>query len=268
MRILGTGLSGTIGKYMAKDLTPIKLDLSENKAAFLNIDFELNDTLIHLGGLVGNSLVEKNLTYSRKVNIRGTQFLSEVFKNKSAGKFVYLSTSHVYAPSKMKISENYEVNPISLYGSQKLEAEKILQETFSSMPNRLLIIRLFSVLDWGGKSHTLSGSISELIKKNPSFKLFNVDDTRDFLTPFSVAQVVLILAKNMKANGIVNLCSGESTRVLDAIVRMLSESGFEVPWRNLKNGNSNVPSIVGDPTRIENLIHRKLNWSPSRYEII
>jgi UDP-glucose 4-epimerase/GDP-4-dehydro-6-deoxy-D-mannose reductase len=267
MRILGTGLSGTIGKFMAKDVTPIKLDLSENKSAFSNIDFELNDTLIHLGGLVGNSLVEKNLTYSQNVNIRGTQFLSEEFKKKSVGKFVYLSTSHVYAPSNMKISENYEVNPISLYGLQKLEAEKILQETFSSMPDRLLIIRLFSVLDWGGKSHTLSGGISELIKKNTSFQLFNVDDTRDFLTPNSAAKVVLMLAKNMNINGIVNLCSGESTRVLDAVVRMLSESGFEVPWSNLKNGNSKVPSIVGDPTRIENLIHKKLNWSPGKYEI-
>jgi len=267
MRILGTGLSGTIGRFMAKDVTPVKLDLSENKSAFLNLDFELNDTLIHLGGLVGNSLVEKNLTYSRNVNIRGTEFLSEVFKSKSVGKFVYLSTSHVYAPSNMKISENYQVNPISLYGSQKLEAEKILQETFSSLPNRLLIIRLFSILDWGGKPHTLSGGISELIKKNTSFNLFNVDDMRDFLTPNSAAQAVLKLAKNMNANGIVNLCSGKSTRVLDAVVKMLSESGFEVPLSNLKNGNSNVPSIVGDPTKLENLIHQKLKWTPSKYEI-
>ena len=267
MRILGTGLSGTIGRFISKDVIPVELDLSENKGSFLNLDFRLDDNLIHLGGLVGSSLVEENLTYSRNVNIRGTKFLAEVFKNKSNGKFVYLSTSHVYAPSDKKINENDKTSPISVYGSQKLEAETILQELFSSMPNRLLIIRIFSILDWGGKSFTLSGGIHKLIENNGSFDLFNVDDKRDFLTPNTVAQVILLLAKSINAYGIINLCSGNGITVLDAVARMLSENGFSVPWNNLKSGISNVPNIVGDPSRIENLINKKLIWSPSKYTI-
>jgi UDP-glucose 4-epimerase/GDP-4-dehydro-6-deoxy-D-mannose reductase len=266
MRILGTGLTGTIGRFMSKVVTPIGLDLSANKATFSNLDFRSDDTLIHLGGVVGSSLVEKNLAYSRNVNIRGTKFLAETFKNKSAGKFVYLSSSHVYAPSNNRINENDKVDPISIYGSQKLEAETILQETFSTEPNRLLIVRIFSILDWGGRSFTLSDGIHQLIKKNSSFNLFNVDDIRDFLTPKTVAQEVLAVSKSVNAFGIINLCSGEGTRVMDAAVRMLSESGFTVPWNNLKAGNSNVPVILGDPSRIEILINKKLSWLPGQYK--
>ena len=265
MRILATGLTGTIGKFMIKDVTPIKLDLSDNKAAFLNIDFELDDTLIHLGGLVGNSLVEKNLRYSQNVNVRGSQFLAEVFHNKSDGKFVFLSSSHVYAPSKYKITEQDHLNPISVYGSQKLEVEEILKRIFSLTPNRLLIIRIFSVLDWGGKSFTLSGGINKLVQKNSLFNLAYVNDVRDFLTPTTVAEVILKLARNKNAYGTINLCSGVGTQVLDAAVRMLTESNIEVPWRSLIPGNSDIPIIVGDSTRIENLISQKLIWSPSKY---
>lgn len=266
MRILATGLTGTIGRYIHKVVTPIEIDLSSHRSAFQNLDFRFSDTLIHLGGVVGNSLVEKNLRYSRNVNIRGTKFLAEAFKDKSTGKFVYLSSSHVYAPSNIRISENDKIDPISLYGSHKLEAETILQETFSTEPNRLLIIRIFSILDWGGKSFTLSGGIHQLIKMNSSFNLYDVDDIRDFLTPKTVAQEILVLAKSLNAYGIVNLCSGKGTKVMDAAARMLSESGFTVPWNNLKAGNSNVPIIIGDPSRIEVLINKKLSWLPSQYK--
>jgi nucleoside-diphosphate-sugar epimerase len=267
MRILGTGLSGTIGRFMTKDVTPIKLDLSESKAAFSKIDFELNDTLIHLGGLVGNSLVEKNLTYSQNVNIRGTKFLAEAFYNKSNGKFVFLSSSHVYAPSMHKVNEQDQLNPISVYGSQKLEAEEVLKRIFSLTPNRLLIVRIFSVLDWGGKLFTLSGGINKLVKKDSHFNLVNVNDVRDFLTPTTVAEVILTLARNTNAHGIINLCSGQGTQVLDAAVRMLTESNIEIPWRSLIRGNSDVPIIVGDSTRIESMISQKLIWLPSKYTI-
>jgi nucleoside-diphosphate-sugar epimerase len=268
MRILGTGLSGTIGKFIAKEVIPLELDLSENKTSFLDLDFKYSDDLIHLGGIVGNTLVQENLRYSHNVNVRGTRFLAEIFKKKSSGKFVYISTSHVYAPSSSKVKEQDEIGPISLYGSQKFEAETILQEIFSSTPNRLLIIRIFSLLDWGGKSFTLSGGILELVKKNTSFNLLNTNDIRDFLTPSTVAQIVLMLTRNKKANGVINLCTGDGTRVLDAVVRMLSESSIDVPWINLKSGNSNVPVIIGDPSHLENLIGLKLLWTPNKYKIV
>ena len=174
----------------------------------------------------------------------------------------------MYAPASSKIQEQDEISPISLYGSQKFEAETILQEIFSSTPNRLLIIRIFSLLDWGGKSFTLSGGILKLIKKNTSFNLLNTDDIRDFLTPSMVAQIVLQLTRNKKAEGVINLCTGHGTRVIDAVVRMLSDSDFDVPWINLKSGHSNVPVIVGDPSRLENLIGSNLVWTPSKYKLV
>jgi nucleoside-diphosphate-sugar epimerase len=266
MRILGTGLSGTIGKFMAKEVIPLELDLSKNKTDFLGLDFKYSDYLIHLGGLVGNTLVQEDITYSQNVNVRGTRFLAEIFKKKSNGKFVYLSTSHVYAPSNTRVKEQDEIGPISLYASQKFEAETILQEIFSSTPNRLLIIRIFSLLDWGGKSFTLSGGILKLLEKHTTFNLLNTDDIRDFLTPSTVSQTVLILTRNKKAHGVINLCTGDGTRVLNAVVRMLSESSFNVPWNNLKSGNSDVPVMVGNPSRLESLIGSKLVWSPSKYK--
>ena len=158
MLILATGTSGTIGKHFSSHVSPISADLRN-----------FNSVQTVLGKLVGKIEVEKDLDNSRKINILGTKSLAEHFKSNFSGKFYYVSTSHVYACSKDPIDEEFETSPSTLYASQKLEAENLLKDIFSDSPDRLCILRLFSVLDWDTAPFTLGGGIRKLADKNSDF---------------------------------------------------------------------------------------------------
>ena len=268
MLILATGTSGTIGKHFSSHVSPISADLRNfNSVQTVLGKFQNKEksSLIHLAGVVGKIEVEKDLDNSRKINILGTKSLAEHFKSNFSGKFYYVSTSHVYACSKVPIDEEFETSPSTLYASQKLEAENLLKDIFSDSPDRLCILRLFSVLDWDTAPFTLGGGIRKLADKNSDFELNYSNDIRDFLTPKTVAETILTLVKIDKASGIVNVCTNVGTPVIDACVRMLTESNFQIPNSRINSGTSDNPIIVGNNSKLLNILpNLEIGWKPSR----
>jgi nucleoside-diphosphate-sugar epimerase len=263
-KIYATGSTGTIGKYLRSDIQPVRFDLSSSEKNFKSINFDHHANLIHLAGVVGPSEVQKNIDLSRSVNINGTGFLAREFIKKSEGIFYFVSTSHVYAPSKDLISEMSPVAPANIYAEQKYEAEGSLQNIFTSQPHRLCIIRVFSVLDWDVAPYTLGGAIRKLAEPNSDFILSNAADVRDFLTPKSIADAIYEIATTGTQFGIVNLCSGLGISVGDAAQRMLNESGFNLEENKLCWEQGPNPYVVGDNSRLRS-VHPslKLSWEPS-----
>ena len=204
--MIATGITGTIGRHLPTTTKALKINLAGDRKNFDSIEFKKEDPLIHLAGIVGSSQVMKDEKYSAKVNIGGTKKLAQEFFKKSNSKFIYISTSHIYAQNEFPITENSEVLPKSKYASQKYEAELCLKEIFSSSPSRLLIVRVFSILDWDVKNFTLGGGVKRLASGDENYRLFNSDDIRDFLTPKTVANTLFSIA-NMEVNfGILNHC--------------------------------------------------------------
>ena len=262
--LYSTGSSGTIGKHLPEYVLPINLDLSSKQEKFRSLKFENQANLLHLAGVVGPAEVQRDLEYSRSVNIAGTGFLAKEFIKKSEGIFYFVSTSHVYAPSEDLISEMSPLSPANIYAEQKLEAETLLQSIFKSAPNRLCIIRVFSVLDWDVAPYTLGGAIRKMAKVDSDFVLSNSSDVRDFLTPKAIAKALLEIASASTHFEIANLCSGTGISVGEAAMKMLSESGFEIVESKFSWGRSAIPSLVGDTSL---LISRhqtlELSWQPS-----
>ena len=261
-----TGGTGTIGRHLPEDVTRLNVDLSGDQTSFDATTFEKFSNLIHLAGVVGSSEVAKDVKHAQSVNVQGTKFLAEKFLKESVGKFHYISTSHVYAPSQKLIAESNKLDPISCYAEQKLEAEFALQDVFRAEAERLCIVRVFSVLDWDVGPFTLGGAIRKLSKHDASFILSNALDVRDFLTPKTIAKSLYVIAKGGKVQGIVNLCSGVGLTVGEAAKRMLSESQFEVVTDRFNWNNSENPVVVGDNSRLKS-VHPSLNltWNPSTY---
>jgi nucleoside-diphosphate-sugar epimerase len=263
-RLYSTGSTGTIGKHLPTSAHSLKFDLSRGREWFYGINFETQSNLIHLAGVVGPQDVLKDVNYARSVNISGTQFLAEEFFKKSEGTFYFISTSHVYAPSLDLISESNELAPGNIYAEQKLEAEYLLQSIFAPSPERLCIIRVFSVLDWDVAPFTLGGGIRKLADIDSGFVLSNASDVRDFLTPKDIAGAIFEIASTGTHFDIVNLCTGIGTSVGNAAKKMLSESGFVVPNEKISWGRSSNPLVVGNNSL---LISRQptldLSWKPS-----
>ncbi len=264
-RLFSTGVSGTIGKHLPKDVIPIRVNLATKDRLIRKIELDNDSNLIHLAGIVGPSEVLKDIKYARAVNIDGTENLVTGFLDKSQGNFYYISTSHVYRFSSTPISESSLVGPTNIYAEQKLETELLLQKIFKPFPERLTIIRVFSVLDWDVAPYTLGGAIRKLTHTHSDFILANASDVRDFLTPKTIAQTIYEIAAKGTQFGVVNLCSGTGISVGNAAKIMLIGSKFEIPESKFSWVQSANPYIVGDNTR---LLSRhpslQLTWKPSK----
>lgn len=263
MRILATGTTGTIGSHLGSEVEAIKLDLHSKLLHNDYPRFRKGDSIIHLAGVVGEEKVRRDVKYAYEVNVAATCRLAKRFHNDSDGKFLYVSSAHVYRNKNERLKEDDLVDPQSLYSKQKYEAENELREIFRKNPNQLLIVRLFSVLDWNLGEATLSGAIGRLINSDVESKLKNGDDIRDFLTPKTISQALLNLVRMNSTIQLVNLCSGIGTSIKEATRRMLDLKNISIHQVQIASGNSDSPMIVGDPSLIENLLRRKLEWRPT-----
>ena len=94
----------------------------------LNLDKDfLNkfDGIIHLAAIVGLPACKRNKWLSDLVNFKGT---TNILENRREGvPFVFASTGSVYGKVSGTCTEETYCNPLSYYGRQKLEAEKIVR---------------------------------------------------------------------------------------------------------------------------------------------
>jgi nucleoside-diphosphate-sugar epimerase len=159
------------------------------------------------------------------------------------------------------------VDPVGPYAEQKFEAEQTVVEVFKETPEKLCIVRVFSVLDWDVANFTLGGAIKKLTNSNSDYKVLNSDDIRDFLTPKLTASVLIKIAHTTSLSGIVNLSSMCGTTIREAAHKMLTESGFEFSSTRMLPGNSTRPYIVGDNSKLISYFpNLKLIWQPSIYK--
>ena len=87
-----------------------------------------NEFLIPLAALVGAPLCEKNKKEAISVNFESIKYLMKNIKKKS--KIIYLTTNSGYGVGEKNkyCNEESPLNPISLYGKTKVEAEKIVMQ--------------------------------------------------------------------------------------------------------------------------------------------
>ena len=258
--IFASGKSGTIGKYLPKEVEYFELDLLSKIS---RKRFNSDSDMIHLAGIVGNKSVNSDLVKSEKINVEGAVWLAESFLEQSSGVFYYISSSHVYSPSSSKITESHPLMPNSYYAEQKLRAEMELKSLFATMPTRLSVVRVFSVLDWDTSDETLGGGIRKLADNEIDYIMNYADDIRDFLTPRKIAEVLYRIVINGQCPQVLNLCTGIGTSVGDAARKMLSESNFDIPEERIRGGISRNPILVGDNSKLANILPNfDLKWEP------
>lgn len=262
MKVYANGLSGTIGKHISKKVSGLEGDLrkSDQFNKFEEISGE-DLVFIHLAAVVGASLVERDISSSHQINVDAVERMGEIALGQNIKKFIYVSTSHVYARSNERISESYPLNPQSVYANQKMKAEDILLEIFREQPDRLLILRVFSILDWGMPEYTLGGAIEKLLTEPETRTLSNSDDIRDFLTPRNVANNLEEIAFNTSLSGVYNLCSSKGRTLKEAALSMAKFRSINLSNDCFKVNEKEVTKIVGDNNKLLSAYSKlNLNW--------
>jgi dTDP-6-deoxy-L-talose 4-dehydrogenase (NAD+) len=261
--LIATGISGTIGRKLEKDIQSAQLVLGKEKLRDYFNATEKSITLIHLAGIVGESKVRHDLSHSKKINVDETLNLAREVIEDFGGRFVHISSSHIYGPHPFPLKETNPYNPQSNYAIQKVLAEQILMNYFGERHPQLVILRVFSVLGWDVADFTLGGAVKRILSGSKE-SISNTDDIRDFMTPTTIAGAICKVARAQEISGTFNLCSGVGIKVKDAaqgMCKVMKLDGYEDQFLA---GNSQVPYIVGDNAKLIGTgLDLDLSWDPT-----
>lgn len=249
MQVFSTGLTGTIGSSMPGDVLDLNLRLElPLKPQLRRVKLE-GSAIVHLAGVVGVQQIEDN-PRAFEINVSKVLELGAIALDAGVSKFVFASTSHVYAASTGQLNESSLTAPKSNYGAQKLEAELSLLDVFANAPEKLAIGRIFSILDWGMPEYSLGGVLSRILGGEKDVLVRNSCDVRDFLSRKNVSSALVMLARSQTSHNIYNVCSGKGQTVQTAILRYLETSGKSFYNPIFLDENSNMPYVVGDNSRL------------------
>ncbi len=237
-RILITGGTGFIGSILREKIKSVldceilsigrgqhedvRIDLNNNLEKLFK-DF-LPDIVFHLASGSNIAIAEENKEKELNDVVHGTENLIKELAKLSAKsqKIIYLSSQAVYGiPKSLPVAESHSVNPITTYGRNKLEAEKIIIK--SGLP--YFIFRVSSVYG-ASQNPEKSGVIAKFInklKKNQSPTVFNsLELYSDFIYVDDLVRAISVVATenfNLK-NEVYNLGSGKPT-TLKTILEIL-----------------------------------------------
>jgi nucleoside-diphosphate-sugar epimerase len=242
-------MTGVIGRHLHEVAIPLIVDLGDIEQANVVSEIRGSKCLIHLAGIVGEQKVISNKDYSYSVNVIGAEVLAQKYHKDSTGVFVYVSSSHVYKPSVQLLTEDSEVGPTSNYAIQKLQAEEKVKSVFKNDPERLVIIRLFSILGEGMPDFSLGGAIRRLVN-DEQFVVNNCDDVRDFLSPKVAARCIFKIAQSKGVYGTYNLCSGNAQTIREAVLSSVPPALHDGVKPRLLSGNSVNPILVGSNLKL------------------
>ncbi len=165
MKILITGANGKIGKRLTDKLAAkhtlvllihsspdvsdevktYSIDLSNPTGLERIFADEQPEVVIHLAAMVG-SACDEDPELAQKINVDATIDLAKMASKYAVKKLIFASTAAVYHQMELSpTDEANNVNPQSVYGKTKLEAELLLDKTLKGSGTELNILRLFNV---------------------------------------------------------------------------------------------------------------------------
>ncbi len=118
--------TGWFGDYIKKqkNLKKIKCDIREIK----NISFKKFKKVVHLANIANDPSVDLNPALSWEVNVLSTKTIIEKCIKHKVKHFIYASSGSVYGLKKeKKVTENLDLEPISVYNKTKMISERVIQ---------------------------------------------------------------------------------------------------------------------------------------------
>ena len=177
--------------FNKKNFNFVKGDI-RNKKLMMRL-IKKNEFIIPLAALVGAPLCKKNKKEAISVNLESIKFLMKNINKKN--KIVYLTTNSGYGVGKKNkfCDEKSPLNPISLYGTTKVQAEKVVMKS-----QNVICFRLATVFGYSYRMRTdllVNNFVFNSIKKK-ELKLFEPHFRRNFIHVIDVVDGILYSINN------------------------------------------------------------------------
>jgi len=222
MKILITGGAGYIGSLLVTELVNLKYEVTVidnlifSKTSLLHLQSKKNfklivgdvndkklfakeiknkDLIIPLAALVGAPLCDRFKKQTLETNLNSIKFLLK--KIKPNQKIIFMNSNSGYGVGKKNkfCDENTSLNPISLYGRTKVQAEKEVMKFKNS-----ICFRLATVFGYSYRMRTdvlVNNFVLTAVKKN-KLELFEPKFRRNYIHVRDVVRAILFSIKNFK----------------------------------------------------------------------
>ena len=188
--------------FFNKNFTFIKADVT--KTAVIKKIIKNKDFIIPLAGLVGAPLCEKRKKEAVKINVEALKLIIK-FINKNQ-KLIYPTSNSGYGiGQKSKFcDEDSPLNPISLYGRTKAQAEKIVMQH-----SNFVAFRLATVFGYSYRMRTdlIVNNFVEKAVKTKKLDLFEPQFRRNFIHIKDITRAFVFAIENFNKvkNNVFNL---------------------------------------------------------------
>lgn len=291
-KIAITGGAGFIGTHLANRLVQaghnvFSLDIAAPKHAIAGVEYILGDVrdqgalanlitradaIFHFAAVASVVRCEENPEESYKTNTEATRQLAALACQQSRKpKIIFSGSSVVYGASGIEnipIDESTPLpKPLSNYGAQKLESEKILFEHGKAGDFPVINFRFFNVYGKGQDPKSpYSGVISifsDRVKNNLPLELHGAGkQTRDFVAVEDLVEACInaLDLPNAACDGNpINLGSGKATTIRELaqlILELVPDSQSKLVTAPARKGD--VPHSLANIERAKSV----LNWFP------
>ncbi len=234
MKVFIVGASGLVGSNCMKHFTEQGWDVKGSYFSYATDETVFYDTLdpdnkenydiaayapdaiVHCGALTHVDHCETNPDESYTKTVQSTINLVALAKQCKA-RFVYISTDYVYDGKNGPYTEDAPVNPISVYGKHKLEAEQLSLNELSNT----LVLRVTNVYGDEARGKNFVARIVDQCKKGQMLTLkLPYDQFASPTNAFDIARAMFVLLRDGK-DGIYHIGSSDYMNRVELALRVL-----------------------------------------------
>ncbi len=216
------------------------------------------DTVVHLGGLVGDPAcaLDENLTI--EINLVATRTIAEIAKGMHVRRFIFASTCSVYGASDMVLNERSSLNPVSLYARSKIASEQVLHK-LQSDDFSVVILRFGTIYGLSGRTRfdLVVNLLTAKAIVDKKITVFGGDQWRPFVHVDDASLAVMLAVEAPKEavhNETFNVGSNEGNMTLGMVGELvkklvpdaeLIDSGRDGDRRNYRVDFSKIRNMLG-----------------------
>jgi GDP-4-dehydro-6-deoxy-D-mannose reductase len=285
MRVLVTGASGFVGRWMVEELagaghhvtgTPPRnrLDVNNEGAVAAFVARARPEGVVHLAGMAFGPDATRDPEAAARVNVDGTAVVLEAVRSVSPGAAVVVAGSaDVYGspnPWDLPLKESAPIRPTGPYGRSKLAQEEVALAAAREGSLAVVATRSFNHTGPGQRPEFVAPALARRIlaardQGLDAIRVGNIDVRRDIGDVRDVARAYRLildgLAEGRIAPGtVVNVATGNSVairHVLGVLAEIVGvQVGSQVDPTLVRTDDP--PEIVGDSSRLRSLT----GWEP------